>query len=855
MDPIRTLLLARTHTVVLDPDRVASAATRPARNSDVDRFEDELVQLGYVMSLDLAMTIRRFPHEAIQELRHWMLETLARPLGAHRPHVPLFRGFPAATPRDTHALYVRRVITWLLTRPEQPCPWCGQTKTVHALDPCGHLVCRQCWDGGNYAGCPVCHRRVSPNDPFFVVPAEPPAEPIARHDGQLRIVHLAFDVVGAARERFERLIARATPLSPDDRDELETVIDAMGPKVAIWLPARIPVKETMAIAVGRLWVVSPDRGAMVRATQGHVRTATDVLRVAAVLMKADPALVEPMRLASIGRGLRRAVLEALDRLPIEQVVEDMRRRAGLWKRVGERLHPFEHAARLPSAALAFAAIRGTDLGAASFGAAIRERAAAVASVQIEDDRLRVTPWGGPLEDALRRGDPRSALARLDPRPGELLRRLDHLVRVASGHPEELSEVLAAARRAVPHGAPATLLTIAAHVARRGEPVPRRVFLPRGEVLRAWTAADDRAPLPADAIGAVIAAIRGELVARAEARPRFARAVIDRGLADLPVPINARTASRARIAWPRGSAIELPGDGAPLRMFLHWEEPPARRVDLDLSVALYDHAWRHVGTCDFTNLVFGECAAVHSGDLTSAPAPLGASEFVDLHVDALHAAGARHAVVVVFSYNAVPFDQLRFGFAGVMIRPEGSAPFDPRAVAQRFDLHGRAMVTVPLAIDLEARRLRWLDVHVRDHGELHSIGGYRRLLAHSTKDLGDYFASGARPSLWDLACIHAAARANVIYVRGADAIHSYRRRDGESSATRLGRLLAGEHDGEVAAISAADAPTWVALLRDDLDLPRGSSGYVLDARRTGGEALARLDAADLVAQLQPTVPAR
>src|SRR5215468_10681377 len=106
MDSIRTLLLARTLTVVLDPDRVASAATRPTRDVDLERFEDELAQLGFVMSLDLAMTIRRLPYQAIAELRSWMTSTLGRTLGAHRPHVPLFRGLPT-TPADAASLYLR----------------------------------------------------------------------------------------------------------------------------------------------------------------------------------------------------------------------------------------------------------------------------------------------------------------------------------------------------------------------------------------------------------------------------------------------------------------------------------------------------------------------------------------------------------------------------------------------------------------------------------------------------------------------------------------------------------------------------------------------------------------------------
>src|SRR5688572_21652441 len=247
MDPIATLLLARARTVVLDPDHVANAATRPARDADIDRFEDELLQLGFVMSLDLAMTLRRMPHQALAELKSWMIDTLAKTLGAHRPLVPLFRG-----PDDTHGSYALRVLTWLLTRGDQPCPWCARTTTVRALDPCGHLACQTCWGSGTFSGCPICHRRVAINDPFLQTPPST-AERVQRHDGQLVLLHLAFDVHAVARERFGGLLARSTPLSKDDREELETMIDTIGPAVATWLPKRIPVRETMAIALARLW--------------------------------------------------------------------------------------------------------------------------------------------------------------------------------------------------------------------------------------------------------------------------------------------------------------------------------------------------------------------------------------------------------------------------------------------------------------------------------------------------------------------------------------------------------------------------------------------------------------------------
>ncbi|CAN5913594.1 hypothetical protein BH11MYX2_BH11MYX2_12840 [soil metagenome] len=851
MDALRTLLLQRTHVVVLDPDRVADAATRPMADADLEKFEDELAQLGFVMSLDLAMTIRRLPNAAIQELRNWMSTTLAKTIGAQRPHVPLFRAFPSGTPGDTTTLLFRRIISWLLTRPNQPCPWCGEIKQICTLEPCGHLVCRTCWDGGNYAGCPICHRRVSLFDPF-VKPLQ--GEAVRGSDGHLRLVHLAFDLDSITRDRFVRLVSRATPLSPEDRQEVETMIDTIGPRIVLWLPQKIAVRETLAIVVARMWLIAPDRIAMRTKTAELLKTATDVLRVAVVLMGGSPGLSDPLlKLGNITRNLRRTVLEALDTIDPEKLAADVPRHASLWKRVGERLHPYEYAKRLPTAALAFAIARGTKISTATFGTTLAAQAGQLRRVRIENDRVHVEAWGAPIEDALRIGDARAAVEHLAAKPGELLRRADHLVRVAQAkQPAALTDVLRAITTAAAKGAPATLLSLAAHVAKRDAPFPRRVFFPKAEVLHAWSTPDKRAPLQADAIAAIEDAARSALLARAEARPKFPRGVIDRGLVDLLAPISERNASPAKIAWPRGSETMLPL-GEKLRLFLHWEQPPNKQVDLELSVALFDEHWRHVDTCDFTNLVVDAPdvprAAVHSGDLTDAPAPLGASEFVDLDVTAL-ARTARHAVMVVFSYNAVAFDKLPFGFAGLMLASAEGTHFDPRAVAQRFDLTGRSTVLVPLTIDLAARRLRWLDVHVPSRQSFNTVGGHNVALAHLGMDFANLAAAAARPTLWDVAAIHAAARANILYVRERDgSFAQYRRRDKETSLQRLGRLRSGEHDGTQSTLSTSAAPTWFAVLRDDLVFPAGSEGYILDARATL-PAVTRLAAADLVAQLAP-----
>src|SRR5258706_1618280 len=302
MERLRTLLLARSLIVWLDPDRISSAQTRPVRDADLDKLEDELAQLGFVMSLDLARSVRRPPTQTLHDLRSWLVESLAKQIGAQPSHVPLFRSVPEGRPTEAGTLYVRRILTWLYTRAAQPCPWCAQIKTIGALDPCGHLVCRTCWDGGNYAGCPICHRRVALGDPFIKAPLA--GERVERHGGELALLQLGFDLTGMARLRFEHLLARQNPLTPAEREDIATIVDDIRPKAAEWLPAKIRIRETMAIAIARLLRNAPDPRAIVRTAESHLRTATDVLRVACVLLGGNAELVLPMRFSSTGRGLR-----------------------------------------------------------------------------------------------------------------------------------------------------------------------------------------------------------------------------------------------------------------------------------------------------------------------------------------------------------------------------------------------------------------------------------------------------------------------------------------------------------------------------------------------------------------------
>jgi hypothetical protein len=170
------------------------------------------------------------------------------------------------------------------------------------------------------------------------------------------------------------------------------------------------------------------------------------------------------------------------------------------------------------------------------------------------------------------------------------------------------------------------------------------------------------------------AIEAELLRRFSAKAAFADGLIDEGLRTIIVPFNESTASRSAVSLPRGSRIPVP-PGKWVRLFLHWCQPEknGRRTDIDLSVGLYDEAWRYVGVCSYYQLQAqakdGALIAQSAGDRTDAPWPDGATELVDLHRDQACAAGVRYAVMVVNNYAGMPFSLLERGFAGLMLRDD------------------------------------------------------------------------------------------------------------------------------------------------------------------------------------------
>ncbi|WP_371496476.1 hypothetical protein OG871_11245 [Kitasatospora sp. NBC_00374] len=873
-----TFLLRRRGAVHV-PQQLGQPAADTWSSAGLTALDGDLLQRGYVLTAPLRTALAHLRPADLALLGSTLLARIDTLHGADRRHRPLFRDFPDSVPDDAQRHFSEQMRQFLLNQPNQPCVWCGRTGAqagIGALAPCAHLVCADCLEAleadGPVRSCPVCGtelaagRRLGPGRrPFsrrIVAPAVQQRSLVPLNLAQ------GADPSAAALAELDLLLTRRTPLSPQDREDLAALLALAPADLADRLPEEIPVRETKATVLAALVRRAPQQAEAL--LLARIDTANDVLRLLWALSGAEPDLLpaNAPRLRNLPRPLRRSLLAALDALPLAQLAEDLRRRRQAWLRAGELLHPSEHRRRHPTVAAAFALLRQTDLDAHPAGAELLDPPAPlrVDSGPGRTTRLGFTGFAGRVETLLATGDLAGATELLATRPGELTRRLHHLLRVhaimAPGTPlpDSFLRTVAAALRPV---APGPLL--GAYGRLRGPRVQgeRRLYFPRGTVALAHAREDHGVVVPAELSAPVCALIEAELVRRAGAgAERYETALLDEGLADLVVPFAERAAAKVLVPVPRGSVQPLP-DGAALRLFLHWTQPEGLRVDLDLSIALYDADWRFVGLCDYTALVYRDRAAVHSGDFVDAPPPHGATEFVDLDLARLGAAGARHAVVVVFSYNDVAFEELTDAFTGFMELPAAQTHFDPKAVRQRMDLAGAAKVCVPMIVDLAERRYTWTDLNTAATVGFHDVRRHQEKVGQLCADVLAHFAPGARATLWDLACAVAAAGSREVLVRGRDGatVRTWRRGESEPVDAFAARLRAlrspdAERRTSGAELSARLAGTeaFLGLVDGDLPAPPALSGTgyrlyqgPLDA---APDTFRRLAAGDLVARFAP-----
>ncbi|WP_338849479.1 MXAN_6230/SCO0854 family RING domain-containing protein [Massilia sp. W12] len=803
---VHRLLLER-HSILCLPFP-ASEQAQPA--AWLQALDLEWAALGFVANAALRARLARLSAEDLRATQEFVSARLAWITGAAQRHRPLFQNFPHGL-ENPDAMWTQRFLSHFFQDPDQPCLFCCRHGSTHVLSPCRHVVCGHCYDGREYAGCPVCGARVDTESAFF----QPPA---ARPPGQARpILKLIYpgELQDEAQDMFLRLCARTQVMTPLDVEDLQILSQSLGEDWASRLPPAIPVRENVAHVFGALLKKFPPQEVLTQARSYQV-SVTDILRLIAAYCGADPALmpqlqwrrindprglegehgrsflrrsndylrsyvqrnkvlpyrIQRFHVAKMGRPLRRALLAALESFPAQAMLEDMQRQRSLWVWLGEFLHPHEYAARYPNTAQGFASVRRRSPQGAR--------------------APKVRSWASRVEQARAQADLAQLLHLLRQRPGEFGRRLDHILRSAA--PPQQEQIMQACQELLPALPTPMLLTLLAHLPARSHTQALRLYWPKGGQARCFSAPDQRALLPLPILQRMQSMLETCLLQRMAGAAPIQHMVLDRSLEQIATPFNQRTAARDAWQLPRGASLSLPMQGV-LRLFLYWRQHQGQeRADLDLSVAFYDSDWQYQGVCSYYDMVCvlqGRRIAHSAGDLTSAPWPQGASEFVDVNLPLAYALGVRYAVMVVNNYAGPPFEALESAYAGVMLRQDADGElFDPRSVATRFALSGGNGVFLPVVFDFFEARMHWLDVHAQGQFSMNNVENSKDSIAKICPDMMRYFALGVRPTMWQIGLLHAAARAQHVCVREGLGMRLYQRAEGEDAASFLQRLRAG-----------------------------------------------------------------
>ena len=321
----------------------------------------------------------------------------------------------------------------------------------------------------------------------------------------LRVIDLGDE--DGFRAICTRLLAAKSALSPADREDLAWFFQTYGDQVVPLIPREVPVRENVAL-LATLLLRHTSHGAEV--LRRYIKTASDVLRLSVALSDGDVSLATATKLRSFTRPERRLLLELLE--SCGSLTEDMLRQPEPWKRLGERLHPGEHQARFPRSTEAFDIIRN-DRPFPTFRS-----------------RVEGTIKANSLDDTV---------ALLRERPGELARRLDHLLRLAP----QPDHIVAAFDAVAAQVSTPVLLQALAHFTHRPEARPLRTFFPKGEVAKAQVVANTLPPLDAGLCARIVAICRETLINRFRERRPLGRVFVDEDLRNYPVPLHSARPAR------------------------------------------------------------------------------------------------------------------------------------------------------------------------------------------------------------------------------------------------------------------------------------------------------------------------
>lgn len=466
---------------------------------------------------------------------------------------------------------------------------------------------------------------------------------------------------------FAQMVESPIPMTEDDKVVLNLLCAAFGNYV---LPETIPVAETRAVVNGY------------RLRQGlplSVQSSTDILRAIAHRCDAPTDLIAPFKVKSLPRRERGIIAKAFE-VRDQSFFDGICTHKEPWKRVFERMHPYEH----KSSGIRYAA----DIAIGNL--------------------VHTTPEGY-LEYYFQAKSLAQILDLGRKNPGLIVRSMDRILRT---FPNEYGFIVDALPKILRNVSTRVLVGLYNSLEGRDTPSTRRAFTNRKGKTHVQEV-DTRATIPSVVIVSVRDALKSEIAKRVFGGRNIVLG--DEYTLHMAVPTSEKNTVKGVGSWSVGTRMPVKsiGDHRILRFFMYWHQA-SQRTDYDLSVLLLDKDFGLVNHCSFTSL--RGSGLTHSGDITSAYE--GASEFIDVNTNRLPK-GVAHIVPCVNVFTGEKFNDVKESFFGYMLRDTDAegAPFEPLAVETKTNLRGDGQVSIPMIFSSVGDRWESLTTNLFSTGQL------------------------------------------------------------------------------------------------------------------------------------------
>lgn len=466
---------------------------------------------------------------------------------------------------------------------------------------------------------------------------------------------------------FTSLVGSNGSLTEYDKNVISFFFDEYEEETLIsYMPNKIPFKETLCQVVA----LAHDKG-MKQLIKVGVKTTVDVLRVATFMSGGDVSLAKSTKF-KLKSSQRRLIVELLNEVVSE---EDVARHPRIWNKLFHLLH-----------------IKSNDY-------------ASVKLKEIADKNFRgeCVSFNSKVENAILNKDYIRVIGLLKNRGGDLVRRMDHLLRIFKE--DHLREGLMITFGMLAKDIDTkVLLQVMAHFKHRADKSVR-IAIPKGMDSKAIILPNNES-LSNDIINDILNIINDTLTYRFSSLPQLGRVYVDPALKKAPVQLSMRNASDGLKVIQRGTRVPI-GPKNIVRFFVHWIGQ-----DIDLSAAFMDKDLNYHSSIAYYNpRNTNGYKAVHSGDITWAPEPDGACEFIDIDLTSIKDDRIRYIAldIRVFSGGSLADQKVN---AGWMMRTKLGARgdhFDAKTVENRIALNSSGRNVIVAIFDIVTREVIWTDL--------------------------------------------------------------------------------------------------------------------------------------------------